>query len=73
MHTWLSHRASLTPMRLKQDRRDSGVSAAVWEWLDPVYTWFSHGAPLSPRRSRQDGGDSGVFTAVWEWLDLGPT
>ena len=43
-------RASLSPKQPGQDRRDSGVSAAV--------------APLSPKRPRQDQRDWGVSVAV---------
>ena len=71
MHTCLSHGASLIPKWSRQDRRDWGVSAAVWERLEPVYTWFSHRPPLSPRQLGQDRLDSGVFTSLWQWLDLG--
>ena len=56
------------PKGARQNRRDSGVSAAVWEWLHLVHTSFSHGASLSPNRPRQDRGDQGVSAAVWEWL-----
>ena len=69
MHTSFSHGASLSPKRPRQDQGDSGVSAAVWEWLDLVHTSFSHGVSLSPKRPRQDRRDSGVSAAVWEWLD----
>ena len=65
-----SHGASLSSKRPRQDRRDSGVSAAVWEWLGSVHTSFSHGAPLYPKRPQQDRRDSGVSAAMWEWLYL---
>ena len=57
MHTWFSQGASLSPKRPTHDRRDSGVSAAEWEWLTPVHTWFSHGESLSARRPGQDRRD----------------
>ena len=60
-----SHGASLSPKRPRQDRRDSGVSAAMWEWLGPVHTSFSHGASLSPKRPRQDRRALGVSPVVW--------
>ena len=44
------------PKGARQNRRDSGVSAAVWEWLHLVHTSFSHGASVSPKRPRQDQG-----------------
>ena len=44
MHTSFSHGASLSQKRLRQDRRASGVSAAVREWLNLV-------CPRSPTRS----------------------
>ena len=46
------------------------VSAAVWEWPDPMHTSFSHKGSLSPKRPRQDRRDSRVTADVWEWLDL---
>ena len=49
-------------------RGTAGVSAAVWEWLDPVPTSFSHRAALSPKRSRQDRRERGTCAAVWERL-----
>ena len=45
------------------------MSAAMWEWLDPLHTSLSDGASLSPKRPRHDRRDSGVSAAVWEWLD----
>ena len=57
MHTSFSNGASLSLKRPRQYRRDLGVSAALWEWLDPVDTWFSHGASLCPKRSKQDRSD----------------
>ena len=65
----LSHGASLSPKGLRQDWRDSGASAAVWEGLDPLHTSFSHGASLSPKPSTQDRRDSSLWEAFWEWLD----
>ena len=67
MHTSFSPGASLSPKRSRQDRRDSGVSAAVWEWLRPVDTSFTHEVSLFPKRPRHDLGDSGVSADVWEW------
>ena len=64
MHTRFSHGASLSPKRPRHDQRDSGVSAALWEWLNLLYTCLSNGACLSPKRPRRDRRDSGVSTAV---------
>ena len=52
------------PPRPRQDRRDSGVSAAVWGWVvcRPLIT--PRGVPIPPR-PRQDRRDSGVSAAVW--------
>ena len=46
----------------------TGVSAAMWEWMDPVHSWFFHAASLSPKWPKQDRRDSGVSAAVWGWL-----
>ena len=59
-----SHEASLSPIRPRQYRRDSGVSAAVWEWLHVVHTWLSHGASPSPKRPKKNRRDSGVSETV---------
>ena len=40
-------RASPSPKRPRQHRRDSAVSAAVWEWLALVYPRFSTGVPIT--------------------------
>ena len=56
MQALFSHRANVSPKRPTQDRRNSGVSAALWEWLDPMHSWFSHGASLFPKRPRQNKG-----------------
>ena len=70
LHSWFSHGPNVSPKRSRQDRRNSGVSAALWEWLVPVHTRFSQGASLSPKRPTHDRRDSGVSATVWEWLDL---
>ena len=67
MHTSFSDRVSVSPKQSRQDRRDSGLLAAVWEWLHPMHRSFAHGAYLSPKRSG-DRRDSGIFNTVWEWL-----
>ena len=46
MHTSLSHGASLSPKRPKQDRTNSGVSPAVWEWLAHAYLVLPGGVPI---------------------------
>ena len=56
MHTSFSHGASLSPKRPTQNRGDSGVSAAVWEWLGPMHTPFSHKASLSLKGPGKTGG-----------------
>ena len=43
-----SHGASLSPKRPRQDRRDSGVSAAVWEWMGLVSPRTPTGRPYPP-------------------------
>ena len=50
------------PPRPRQDRRDSGVSAAVWGKEE--YLMNSRGVPI-PLRPRQDRRDWGVSAAVW--------
>ena len=70
MHTSFSHGAPLSPKRPRQHRRDSGVSAAMWEWPHPTRNLFSHGASQSPKRPMQNQRDSGVSAVVWEWLRL---
>ena len=70
MHTSFSHGASLSLKRPMHHRMNSGVSAAVWEWLGPMHTSFSQGASLSLKRPRQDRRNSAVSTDVWGWLDL---
>ena len=45
----LSPTVSLSPKRPKQNRRDSGVSTAVWEWLDLVYPRSPTGCAYPPR------------------------
>ena len=56
MHTSFSHGASLSPKRLRQDRRDSGVSAALWEWLDLVYPRSPTGRPYPQSGPGRTGG-----------------
>ena len=51
-----SHEASLSPKRPRQDRRDSGVSATVWEWLDLVYARSPTGRPYPPSGPSRTGG-----------------
>ena len=51
-----SHGASLFPKRPRQDRRDSRVSAAVWEWLGPVHTCSPTGGPYPPSGPRRRRG-----------------
>ena len=48
MHTSFFHGASLSTKRPRQDRRNSGASAAVWEWLDLVYPRSPTGHPYPP-------------------------
>ena len=69
MHTWFSHRASLSPKWSTHDRRALNVSAAVWKWVDPVHTSICHGACLSPKWSRHAKRSRGSSAAVWEWLN----
>ena len=49
-----------SPKRPRQGRRDSGVSAAMWDWLDPMHTSFFYAPSLSPKRPTQDRRDWGV-------------
>ena len=57
----------LIPTRSTQDRRDLGVSAAVWGGgTTPTYTSPPRGKP-NPTRSAQDRGDRGVSGGAW-WL-----
>ena len=51
-----SHGASLSPKRPKQDRRDSGVSAVVWEWLDPMCPRSRKRHPYPPSGRGRTGG-----------------
>ena len=51
--SWYLHGAPLCPKRPKQDRRDLGVSAAVWRWMGIVHTLFPLGA--SPFLEGLDG------------------
>ena len=52
------------PPRPRQDRGDSGVSAAVWGWVVRCPLKSPRGIPIPPR-PRQDRRDSGVSAAVW--------
>ena len=52
------------PPRPRQDRRDSGVTAAVWGRDLSVRPKPPRGVRIPPRR-RQDQMDSGVTAAVW--------
>ena len=61
------HGAALSPKRPKQDQRDSGVCAAVWNGWVGVSS-YPHVASLSPKRPRQDRRDSGVSAAVSRWM-----
>ena len=51
MHTSFSHRLSLSSKRPRQDRRDSGVSAAVWEWLGSMRSTEQTYPPSGPGRT----------------------
>ena len=51
-----SHGASLSPKRPRQDRRDSGVSAAVWESLHRVYPRSPTVRPYIASGPRMIGG-----------------
>ena len=64
LHSWFSHGPDVSPKRPGHDRRNSGVSAALWEWLDPMHSWFSHGASLLPKRPKREQRDSGVFATL---------
>ena len=60
------HGASLPPKRLKQDRRDSGVSTAVWvKAASAIVPDPSNGASLSIGRPMQGRRDSGIFAVMW--------
>ena len=60
------HRASLSPKRPRQNRRDSGVSADVWRGAgSAIILDFPQGASRSPKRPKQERRDSGVSAAVW--------
>ena len=48
MHTWLSHRASLSPKRSTHDQRDLGVSAALRMGLDVCIPRSPIGRPYPP-------------------------
>ena len=54
--SWLSHGASLSPKRPRQDLRDSGVSALKWELLDLVRPRSAMARPYPPRGPRSSGG-----------------
>ena len=56
MHTVFSDGASLSPKWPKQDCRDSGVFAAVWEWVDHVYPLSPTGRPYPPNGPGRAGG-----------------
>ena len=60
MHTWFSHRASLSPNRSRQDRRDMGVSATVCKRLDRVQPSFPTGRP-NPSGGPSTTGGTGVY------------
>ena len=51
-----SHGASLSPKRPRQDRRDSVVSAAMWEWRALVYPRSPVGRPYPPSGPGKRGG-----------------
>ena len=52
------------PPRPRQDRRDSGATAAVWGWNVSCAHNPPRGVPIPPR-PRQDRRDSGATAAVW--------
>ena len=56
VHTLFSHGASLCPKRPRRDRRNSGVSAAVWEDGDGNAQVFPRGAPIPQAAQARPGG-----------------
>ena len=67
------HGVSLSPTWPRQDRGDSGVSAAVWggNWKSSALGPPT-GPPIPPKRPTQDREDLGVSAAVWGGIEGRP-